>query len=178
MAESKISMHGSLLEVSGTGVLLTGKSAIGKSEIALNLIERGNRLIGDDMVNLIRSSSSSLIGTCPKMLRDFLHIRDLGMINIRALFGNHTIIESHTADLIIELNDGDAAILPNSASKIILEIPIPVVKLAIRPYRDMALLIETIVRNYQLGLAGYESQTDFLERHAKHMENVNSQDNI
>jgi HPr kinase/phosphorylase len=98
------SLHGVFMEVQGFGVLIKGNAAIGKSELALELISRGHRLIADDIVDFYRISPERIEGRCPELLQDFLEVRGLGILNIRALFGDNAVKPTKPLDLIIQLN--------------------------------------------------------------------------
>ena len=173
----KISLHGVFMEVMGTGVLITGESSIGKSELALELLTRGHRLIADDVTEFARSAPDTLNGTCPEMLRDFLEVRGLGILNVRAMFGASSIKQNRNLRLIIVLQDMEDAIKMDRlhGSKqmcTILDVEIPEVTLPVGPGRNLAVLLETAVRNHILNTKGYDASQDFIERQKRRLENV------
>lgn len=164
-------MHGVFMEVMGIGVLLTGPSGIGKSELALELLSRGHRLIADDAPEFRRSVPDTIRGRCPAILKDFLEVRGLGILNVRAMFGDTAIVESKRLRLIVHLdqmsdnNSWSVERLGNSQLKhTILEIDIPKVELPVAPGRNLAVIIEAAVRNHVLSLNGYNAADDFISR--------------
>ena len=169
-AESK-TIHGVFMDVLGVGVLLTGVSGIGKSELALGLINCGHRLIADDAVIFTKHNSHTLYGNCPPTLQDFLEVRGLGIINIRAMFGDNAIKESKRLQLIVkvvamshdELQQIDRLEGIHSLRRI-LDIDIPEVTIPVAPGRNLAVLIEGAVRNQILKLTGYEASKEFIQR--------------
>ena len=164
-------VHGVFLEVLGKGVLITGEPAVGKSELALALICRGHRLVADDVVEFTRLDSNTLSGHCPPLLEDFLEVRGLGMINVRAMFGNSAIKPSKFLHLIIHLQALSTEALThierlhgNHSSRTILDIEIPQTTLPIAPGRNMAIQVETAVRQHLLKLDGYDAAEEFARR--------------
>jgi HPr kinase/phosphorylase len=167
----RTTLHGVLMEVLGMGVLLTGEAAVGKSELALELITRGHRLIADDAPEFARIAPDIVNGTCPPMLRDFLEVRGLGLLNIRALFGESAIKRDKYLRLIIHLGimeEEDLGALDrltgSYSSRSVLGLEIPQVTIPVAPGRNMAILVETAVRKHMLRLKGYDAGEDFIER--------------
>jgi HPr kinase/phosphorylase len=165
------SVHGVFLEVLGKGVLITGEPAVGKSELALALICRGHRLVADDIVEFTRLDSNTLSGHCPPLLQDFLEVRGLGMINVRAMFGNSAIKPSKFLHLIIDLQALSTDALShidrlhgNHSARTILDIDIPQTTLPVAPGRNMAIQVETAVRQHLLELDGYDAAEEFARR--------------
>lgn len=170
VAES-ISFHGVFLEVQGFGVLIKGSSAIGKSELALELITRGHRLVADDITDFYRVSPERLEGRCPAMLQDFLEVRGLGVLNVRALFGDNAIKPTKPLDLIVQLEMAENLatsqvdrIQIKSQSEKILGVKIPKVTLPVAAGRNLAVLVEVAVRNHILLLRGINSSRQFTQR--------------
>jgi HPr kinase/phosphorylase len=164
-------VHGVFMEVLGKGVLLSGDPAIGKSELALALISRGHCLIADDATELYKSTGSTLHGRCPKVLQDFLEVRGLGMINIRAMFGNSAIKPNKELHLIIDLLHFDDKKLHNMdrlegchSVRTMLGVEIPMTSLPVAAGRNLAILVETAVRQHMLLVDGYNATQDFIER--------------
>ncbi|MEN8204838.1 MAG: HPr(Ser) kinase/phosphatase [Pseudomonadota bacterium] len=173
----KITLHGVFMEVLGTGVLITGDSSIGKSELALELLTRGHRLIADDATEFSRVAPDTLLGTCPEMLRDFLEVRGLGILNVRAMFGASAIKQHRNLRLIIVLQDIEEAIqmdrLHGSRQiRKIQEVNIPEVTLPVGPGRNLAVLLEVAVRNHILNAKGYDASQAFIERQKRRLESA------
>ena len=169
-------VHGELLEVFGMGVLITGGSGIGKSELALELISRGHRLIADDSPNLIRVAPDMLEGACPPTLSDLLEVRGLGILNIRRMFGDSAIKRNKRVRLILHLARLEDINPPAESRlqglrdvRVILGVSIPVITLPIAPGRNLAVLVECAVRDHILRLSGYQAEQDMMERMEKVM---------
>ena len=164
--------HGVFLDVLGFGILITGDSQIGKSELALELISRGAGLVADDAVELYQIGPETIQGRCPPLLRDFLEVRGIGVINIKAIFGETAVRPRKTLRLIVHLERpteeyfrGLDRLQTKSSSTFILGVEIPTVTLAVVAGRNLAVLVEAAVRHYILQTRGYDSTKDFLERH-------------
>ena len=173
----KITLHGVFMEVMGIGVLITGESSIGKSELALELLTRGHRLIADDATEFARLSPDTITGTCPEMLRDFIEVRGLGILNVRAMFGASAIKNNRNLRLIIVLQDMDEAIemdrLHGSRrNRSIMNVDIPEITLPVGPGRNLSVLVETAVRNHILHTKGYDASKAFIERQKRRLENA------
>ncbi|MES9968914.1 MAG: HPr(Ser) kinase/phosphatase [Candidatus Thiodiazotropha sp.] len=167
----KLLVHGVYMEVLGRGVLFSGDPAIGKSELALALISRGHCLIADDATELYKSATKTLIGRCPKVLQDFLEVRGLGMINIRAMFGNSAIKPNKELHLIIDLLHFDDKKLHDMdrlegchSTRTLLGVEVPMTSLPVAAGRNLAILVETAVRQHMLIMDGYNATQDFIER--------------
>lgn len=168
--------HGVFLDVLGFGTLITGNSQIGKSELALELISRGAGLVADDAVELYQVGPETIQGRCPALLRDFLEVRGIGVLNIRSIFGETAVRPRKTLRLIVHLErptdeyfrDLDRLQTKSSATTI-LGVEIPTVTLAVVAGRNLAVLVEAAVRNYILQTRGYDSTKDFIERHEQVM---------
>ncbi len=175
LAETTL-VHGVFLEVTGVGVLLQGQSAVGKSELALELVTRGHRLVADDAVELRRVAPETLEGTCPPLLRDFLEVRGLGILNIRSLFGETAVKLKKNLKLIVELfnpgNQGEAINrLEMDASRTrILDVEIPVVRIPVAAGRNLAVLLEVAVRNHILKSRGINPTAELMARQSYYME--------
>jgi len=170
LAEST-TMHGVLLEVLGMGVLITGSSAIGKSELALELITRGHRLIADDVVELHHVAPDTLEGRCPAMLQDFLEVRGLGILNIRTLFGETAVKTKKNLRLIVHLKKpanlaelGEGRLDMHASTESILGVNIPKVRIPVTAGRNLAVLVEVAARNHILHMRGINSAQQFIER--------------
>ena len=176
----KVTLHGVFMEVISVGVLLTGESAVGKSELALELITRGHRLIADDAAEFSRITPEIIGGHCPPMLRDFLEVRGLGILNIREMYGDGSLKGSKYLRLIINLirsdsNDPELDRLGYSNSvRSVLGVDIPVITLQMAAGRNLAVMVEAAVRNHKVKERGYDANKDLIERQREIME-ANSQ---
>lgn len=173
LAERK-TLHGVFIEVLGMGVLLIGDPAVGKSELALDLVTRGHRLIADDAPRFARIAPEIIEGSCPETLRDFLEVRGLGILNIRAMFGEGAVLREKTLNLVIDLQPLDpqqlACIdrLNGSLSAInILGVAVPRITMPVAPGRNLAILVEAAVRHQILRIRGYDAGVDFIDRQAR-----------
>lgn len=176
LAEST-TLHGVFLDVLEMGVLITGASAIGKSELALELISRGNGLIADDIVELYRISPDTLEGRCPAVLRDFLEVRGIGILNIRTIFGETAVRPRKLLKLMVHLEDHSNEAFSeldrlqvNATFQEILDVPIRKVTIPVAAGRNLAVLVEAAVRNFVLNQRGIDSTKEFIERQQKVME--------
>jgi len=172
-------LHGVFMDVMGMGVLLTGDSAIGKSELALELVTRGHRLVADDIVELYQITPDTLEGRCPQLLQDFLEVRGLGVLNIRELFGETAVKSQKYLRLIVQLEKmsrldaGEIDRLAMSATaQDVLGVSIPTVRIPVAAGRNLAVLVEVAVRNHILYLRGISSSDQFIQRHARHMNEI------
>lgn len=175
LAEST-TRHGVFLDVLGVGVLITGDSGVGKSELGLELITRGNGLVADDVTELFRISPETLEGRCPELLRDFLEVRGLGMLNIRTMFGETSVRRKKSLKLIVHLHrplGGDLSQLerlPIDASyQEVLGIKIKTVSIPVVAGRNLAVLVEAAARNFVLQQRGIDTMQEFIERHEQQM---------
>lgn len=162
-------LHGVLVDVLGVGVLLLGKSGIGKSECALDLILRGGRLVADDIVFIRKKMPASLVGMAGESLQYHMEIRGLGIINIKNLFGVSSIREKKIIDLVIELVDWDSnqeydRLGIDDAVYTILDVDLPHLRIPVRPGRNLTSIIEVAARNYLLKGMGYHSAREFHEQ--------------
>ncbi len=165
-------LHGVFLDVFEVGVLLVGQSGLGKSELALELISRGHGLVADDAVEIYRIAPEALEGRCPKVLKDFLEVRGLGILNIRAMFGETAVRPKKMLKLIINLVHADDAYMKSldrlsiqTETQDILHVHIRKVTLPVAAGRNLAVLVEAAVRNYILQLRGVDSTQEFIDRH-------------
>lgn len=162
-----IILHGVFMEVLGIGMLLTGESGVGKSELALELISRGHRLIADDAPEFARVAPDAIQGTCPRMLSDFLEVRGLGVLNIRVMYGDNAIKARKHLRLIIHLATEHLCCTPDRLkvhqhTRNVLGLDIPCIHLPVAPGRNLAVLVEVAIRNHLLCLRGYDAAQDFI----------------
>jgi len=170
MTPATITLHGVLLDMWGQGVLLTGASGTGKSELALELVGRGHRLIADDAPSFVRRDAG-LEGRCPPPLQDFLEVRGLGVINVRKMFGDGALTARAQLDLVLHLHrphadESDALdrLYPNQDMMEVLDVAVPRITLAVMPGRALAALSEAAVRNHLLIAGGYDAAADLVRR--------------
>ena len=166
----KTTRHGVFMDVLGLGVLITGESGVGKSELGLELISRGHGLVADDVVELSRISAKTLEGRCPPVLKDFIEVRGLGLLNIRTIFGETAVRRRMRLKLIVHL----AKPTPGSAetnrlplaeqAEDILGVTVRKVVIPVAAGRNLAVLLEAAVRNYILHLRGIDSTAEFIAR--------------
>jgi HPr kinase/phosphorylase len=166
---AQTSMHGVLLDVFGVGILLLGKSGIGKSEIALDLVMRGHRLVADDIVDVKRRMQKAVYGAGSEIIKHHMEIRGLGIINIKDLFGVASIRERKKIEIVMELVEWDPGVeydrLGVEDRKYrILEVEIPMLVVPVRPGRNMTTIIEVAARNHLLKQQGHHSALEFQER--------------
>jgi len=175
----RITLHGVFMEVLSIGVLITGTSGSGKSELALELLTRGSRLIADDSPEFTLIAPDVLDGTCPDVLLDCLEVRGLGVLNVREMFGDSAVKPNKYLRLIIHLllpNERDDAPLDrlhgDSGTREVLGVQVPVITLPVAPGRNLSVLVEVAVRNHILKLKGHDPASAFIERHARHLGNL------
>ncbi len=158
----RITRHGVLVDVYGVGVLLTGESGVGKSEAALELVKRGHQLVADDVVDICRVSDDRLTGEAPEMVRHFMEIRGIGIIDIRAMFGIGSVIVNKTIDIVMhmeqwnETKEYDRLGLTEETITI-LGVKVPHQIMPVRPGRNLAIIIEVAARNLSLKRLGYSA---------------------
>jgi len=170
-----VTRHGVLLDVLGMGVLLTGDSGVGKSELALELITRGSGLVADDVVELYHIAPETLEGRSPELLKDFLEVRGLGMLNIRTIFGETAVRVRKNLKLIVQLERPVGGVIPGlerlpltASFEEIMDVRVRKVLLPVAAGRNLAVLVEAAVRNYVLQLRGIDSTQDFIRRQEQH----------
>jgi HPr kinase/phosphorylase len=164
-------VHGVFIEVMGVGVLITGEAGVGKSELALELISRGHRLVADDSPEFYLTAPGILEGCCPPELQDFMEVRGLGIVNVRELFGDGSVKRDRNLGLIVRLLVLDESSL-NPEERLegirrmrkILDVPVPEYTLPVAPGRNLSVLVECTVRNHLLLNKGYDAAHQFAER--------------
>lgn len=174
----RVTLHGVFMEVYSIGVLITGESGAGKSELALELITRGHRLVADDAPEFTQIAPDVLDGTCPELLQDMLEVRGLGILNIRQMFGHTAIKRNKYLRLIVHLqpvaadngnNDVDR-LLGDVGSRRVLDLDVTTVTLPVAPGRNLAVLLEAAVRLHLLRAKGIDPAQAFLARHSAQMQ--------
>lgn len=180
MLARRVTLHGVLMEVYSIGVLITGESGSGKSELALELITRGHRLVADDAPEFIQIAPDVIDGTCPEMLQDLLEVRGLGILNVREMFGQTAVKPSKYLRLIVHLDPlpreqpieqpGLERIYGANSYREILDTRIPQTTIPVAPGRNLAVLVEAAVRNHVLKTKGIDPAQTFLDRQAHQMQ--------
>jgi HPr kinase/phosphorylase len=163
------SLHGVLLDVFGVGILLLGKSGIGKSECALELVLRGHRLVADDVVDLSKTTPSTVIGRSSELIRHHMEIRGLGIISIKDLFGVSAVRETKRVELVVQFEEWDSSVEydrlgVSRETYDILGVGIPKVTIPVRPGRSLTMLVEVAARNQLLKTMGHYSAVEFQSR--------------
>lgn len=166
---ASLTIHGVLMDVFGVGILITGKSGIGKSECALDLILRGHRLVADDIVHVKKRPPSNLYGSSTELLQHHMEIRGLGIINIKDLFGVASIKEEKLIEIVVELvawnPDYEYDRLGIDDHRyVLLDTPIPYIKIPVSPGRNLTTIIEVAARNNLLKMTGHHSSRIFQQR--------------
>ena len=176
----RISRHGVLVEVYGEGLLLMGESGIGKSEAAAELLKRGHRLIADDAVEIRKIADNTLMGTSPELIRNYIEIRGIGVINVAKLFGMAAIKEETAINLVVN-------IVPWSSEKIfdrlgledqymdVLGVKIPAITIPVKPGRNLAIILEIAAMNNRQKKMGYNAAVEFTEQLNRHFDEHNGQ---
>ena len=171
----RVTRHGVLVEVYGEGVLMLGESGVGKSEAAVELLKRGHRLVADDAVEIKRVSSISLIGSAPEIIRHFIEIRGIGIVDVRKIFGMGAVKDSEKIDLIINIEQWnkeksyDRLGLENHETEI-LGISVPSLTVPVRPGRNLAVIVEVAAMNNRQKKMGFNAAEELSERLTKQME--------
>lgn len=171
----RITRHGVLVEVYGEGLLLVGESGIGKSEAAVELLKRGHRLIADDAVEIKKVSAKKCFGTAPELIRHYIELRGIGVINAAKLFGMAAVKDSADIDLIINIvpwHDGevyDRLGLENQYTDI-LGVKVPSITIPITPGRNLAVILEVAAMNNRQKKMGYNAAAEFTEQINKHFD--------
>ncbi len=160
------SLHGTLVDVYGIGVLILGKSGIGKSECALDLVERGHRLVADDLVDIKRTAERILMGSGPELIRHHMEIRGLGIINIKNLFGIGAIRDRKRVELVTTIEEWDETkeydrLGLDELTYSILDIDLPRIIIPVRPGRNLSIIIEVAAMNQRLKKSGYHTAKEF-----------------
>lgn len=178
----RITRHGVLVEVYGEGVLLLGESGVGKSETAIELIKRGHRLIADDAVEIKKVTARSLMGSAPELIRHYIELRGIGVIDVRRLFGMSAVKEEQEINLVINLEpwkDGmlyDRLGLENLYTTI-LDVQVPTLTIPVKPGRNLAVIVEVAAMNNRHKKMGYNAALEFTKQINQHFDQALSNQN-
>jgi HPr kinase/phosphorylase len=175
----RVTAHGVFLEVYSIGVLVTGEAGVGKSELALELITRGHRLIADDAPEFTLIAPDVIDGTCPEILQDNLEVRGLGVLNVREMFGDTAVKRNKYLRLIIHLRpekhdyvaEGTTRLFGDTGTRQVLDVEVPQLTIPVAPGRNLAVLCEAAVRNHILKSKGIDAAQIFIDRQAHQMRN-------
>lgn len=165
----KITRSGVFVEVYGEGMLILGDSGIGKSETAIELVKRGHRLIADDAVEITRVSAKTLVGTAPELIRHFIELRGIGIVDVRRLFGMGSVKQTERIDMVIELEPWDPEKLYDrfgldEEKEEILGIKVPSITIPVKPGRNLAIILEIAAMNNRQKKMGYNTAAEFSKR--------------
>ena len=176
----RITRHGVLLEVYGEGVLLLGESGVGKSETAIELVKRGHRLIADDAVEIKRTDTRRLVGTAPALIRHYIELRGIGVVDVRQLFGMGAIKEEQEIDIIINLEQWrENAVYDRLGAEnlytSVLDVEIPSLTVPVKPGRNMAVIIEVAAMNNRHKKMGSNAALEFTRQINEHFDQALTQ---
>ncbi|MEO5628859.1 MAG: HPr(Ser) kinase/phosphatase, partial [Thermomonas sp.] len=174
----RVTMHGVFMEIYSIGVLITGESGSGKSELALELVTRGHRLVADDAPEFTQIAPDVLDGTCPEMLQDMLELRGLGVLNIRQMFGDTAIKRNKYLRLVVHLSkpslepkpDGLERLTGDIGRRRLLDLDVPMITLPVMAGRNLAVLTEAATRMHILRSKGVDPAAAFMARHSHFLE--------
>lgn len=176
----RITLHGVFMEIYSIGVLITGESGAGKSELALELVTRGHRLVADDAPEFTQIAPDVLDGACPEMLQDMLEVRGLGVLNIREMFGDTAVKRNKYLRLVVHLtqpaeparNDGLDRITGELGVRRVLDLDVPTVNIPVMPGRNLAVLTEAAARTHILRAKGVDPAAAFMARHSHFLQSA------
>jgi HPr kinase/phosphorylase len=174
----RVTLHGVFMEIYSIGVLITGDAGAGKSELALELITRGHRLVADDAPEFTQIAPDVLDGTCPDLLQDLLEVRGLGVLNVRQMFGDTSVKRNKYLRLIVHLTQPHAEPRPGGIERItgdlsvrrVLDLDVPTITLPVMPGRNLAVLAEAATRVHILRAKGVDPAAAFMARHSHFLE--------
>ena len=169
----RITRHGVLVEVFGVGLLLMGESGLGKSEAAVELLKRGHRLVADDAVEIRKVASGSLVGTAPKLIRNYVELRGIGIVNVAKMFGMSAVKDENPIDLVVNIvpwdnNEAYDRLGLNDQYMEILDVQVPMNTIPITPGRNLAVILEVAAMNNRQRRMGYNPAKEFTEQMNAH----------
>ena len=177
----RVTRHGVLVEVYGEGILILGESGVGKSETAIELVKRGHRLVADDAVEIKKVSAISLVGTAPEIIRHFVELRGIGIIDVKKIFGMGAVKDSEKIDMIINIEQWeknkkyDRLGLTTEHTEI-MGIKVPSITIPVKPGRNLAVIVEVAAMNNRQKRMGYNAAEELNDRLTKSMENAMAQE--
>jgi HPr kinase/phosphorylase len=165
----QVTLHGTLVDVHGIGLLFKGRSAIGKSEVGLDLVERGHRLVADDAVIITRKSQGILVGTSSELLRDHMEIRGIGIMDVKKMFGVRGTRLQKRVEVVVQLVDWDDSMAYERTgiedkAVIVLGVEIPEVTIPLFPGKNITVIVEAIAMDYLLRIEGHHAAREFNRR--------------
>jgi HPr kinase/phosphorylase len=174
----RTTLHGTFMEVYSIGVLITGESGAGKSELALELLTRGHRLVADDAPEFTQIAPDVLDGACPELLQDLLELRGLGILNVREMFGDTAVKRNKYLRLIVHLTrphlepqaSGMNRLIGDLGSRRLLDLDVPMITLPVMPGRNLAVMTEAAARAHILRIKGVDPAAAFMARHSHFLE--------
>ena len=169
-----VTRHGVLVDVHGVGILITDESGVGKSEVALELVRRGHQLCADDVVDICRVSEDRLVGECPEMVRHFMEIRGIGLIDIRAMYGIGAVIRSKSIDMVVHLEHWNSQkeydrLGLNEETTTILDVKVPYQVMPVKPGRNLAVIVEVAAMNNRNRKMGHNAALELTMRMSEQM---------
>lgn len=174
----RLSLHGTLVDISGVGVLIKGKSGLGKSEVALELVRRGHQLVADDRVDCYQKAIGTVVGEAPDLLKEYLEIRGIGIISVVKLFGAKAYKENKKVMLIVELEQWDPKkdydrLGLDDETVTLFDTEVSVVRIPVSPGRNIASLVEVAAMNSRLKFLGTDSAKEFVDKIDAHIKQKN-----
>lgn len=172
----QITRHGVLVEVYGEGILLLGESGVGKSETAIELVKRGHQLVADDAVIIKKTTSTNLVGTAPELIRHFIELRGIGIINVRRIFGVGAVLENADIDMVVNIENWDTnktydRLGIDTQYTDILGVKLPSLTIPVKPGRNLAVILEVAAMNNRQQRMGYNAAEELNKKIMDDMEN-------
>ena len=175
----RITRHGVLVEVYGEGVLLLGESGVGKSETAIELVKRGHRLVADDAVEIKRVGVKRLVGSAPELIRHYIELRGIGVVDVQQLFGMSAVREDQDIDLVVNLEQWNDATMYDRLGleqlyTVILDVKVPALTVPVKPGRNLAIIVEVAAMNNRHKKMGYNAAQAFTQQINEHFDQAMS----